>query len=290
MTTEIQTMSKKKQTLLWLGLIAGVLAISALGYSAKRAKRSGIAKSPPPNQSPITNRDDSYVRAARLVPQLRWHLKQLGDRISKPGKERMTIVGTLQRTGDSAPLPMSLTLEFPNRLRLTIHEGIQQRAITFNGQAAGSSSGPLTATERETIESLVYDSEEHFLLAETQGVATRLLGQRFRADDGTTPNYSGPYYDLYEISDAINSGAEPRLQHKIFYFDSTSLLLQKVRYQIVRNGAAVNVETRINNWQASQGQQIARQIVRFENDQPVMTLTINALAIGPRIDDGSFGQ
>ena len=286
-------MSKKQKRVFWPVVLIVALALGALAFASARNARRTIearlvtSQSPPAVANPTS---EEYVRAGRLWPQLRWHLKVLGDRIEKPGKERMTITGTIKRAGDSQALPMSVTLEFPDRLRLTVQDGVQQRVVTFNGQAAAGVGNALTSREREFIETLVYDTAEHFLAGQTQGTAMRCLGQRFRADDGTTPNYTGPYYDLYEMSDQIKTAADARQQIKYFYFNSETLLLERVSYQIMRNGAPVEVETRISNWQQAQGQQAPRRIVRLENGQPVLALTITALTISPRVDDGSFGQ
>jgi hypothetical protein len=287
-------MSKRK--LLWPALLTVALCTTVLAVASIRKRLDSRSVKPPlvsKRQNPVvapTTADQAYVPVAQLWPQLRWHLKVLGDRIEKPGKERLTITGTIKRAGDLEALPMALTLEFPDRLRLTVQDGLQQRVVTFNGQAANSVGIAITSSEREFIETLVYDTTEHFFLGQTQGTAMRCLGQRFRADDGTTPNYTGPYYDLYEVSDQIKAAADGRQQIKDFYFNSDTLLLERVRYQIVRNGAPVEVETRLSNWQQAQGQQVPRRIVRLENGQPVLALTITALALSPRVDDGSFGQ
>lgn len=288
-----RAMSKKQKRIFWPVVILAALGLGALAFASERNARKTIEARSLSSQNPpaVTNsRSEEYVRAGRLWPQLRWHLKTLGDRIEKPGKERITITGTIKRAGDSQALPMAVTLEFPDRLRLTVQDGLQQRVVTFNGQAANSVGNALTAREREFIETLVYDTAEHFFVGQTQGTAMRCLGQRFRTDDGTTPNYSGPYYNLYEVSDQIKTAPDARQQVKTFYFNSDTLLLEKVRYQIMRNGTAVEVETRISNWQQAQGQQLPRRIVRIENGQPVLALTITALAISSRVDDGSFGQ
>ncbi len=287
-------MSKRK--LLWPALVTVALFTTVLAVASMRKTLDPKPVKPAPvssRQNPIitpTATDQTYVRAAQVWPQLRWHLKMLGDRIEKPGKERINITGTIKRTGDAQALPMAVTLEFPDRLRLTVQDGLQQRVVTFNGQAAASVGSALTARERDFIDTLAYDTAEHFFASQTRGTAMRCLGQRFRADDGTTPNYTGPYYDLYEVSDQIKTAADSRQQVKDFYFNSDTLLLERVRYQIARNGTPVEVETRISNWQQAQGQQAPRRIVRLENGQPVMSLTITALAIGPRVDDSSFGQ
>src|SRR6266852_5360082 len=155
-------MSKRK--LLWALLVTVALFTTVLAVASMRKTLGPKPVKPPPissKQNPIvtqTATDQTYVRVAQVWPQLRWHLKTLGDRIEKPGKERVTIAGTIKRAGDAQALPMTLTLEFPDRLRLTVQDGIQQRVVTFNGQAAASVGSVLTSSERELIETLVYDT------------------------------------------------------------------------------------------------------------------------------------
>ena len=285
-------MSKKQKRILWPVLVMVALGLGALAFASSRNARRAIEARPVASQNPtavVNARSEEYVRAGRLWPQLRWHLKTLGDRIEKPGKERITMTGTIKRDGDPQALPMALTLEFPDRLRLTVQEGLQQRVLTFNGHAASGVGSALTPREREFIETLVYDTAEHFFLGQTQGAVMRCLGQRFRTDDGTSPNYTGPYYDLYEVSDQIKTSVEARFQSKVFYFNSDTLLLERVRYQVSRDGAAVEVETRISGWQQTLGQQVPSRIVRLENNQPVLTLTVNVASLSPKLQDGIFG-
>jgi hypothetical protein len=191
-------MSKKQKRILWPVLMVIAIGVGGIVFAASRKDSESktitkIVSSRPntPNlQTASAANDNDYVRSARLWPQLRWHLKTLGDRIERPGKERIVITGTIKRAGDLQALPMALMLEHPGRLRLVIQDGVQQRVITFNGREANSVGAPPNARERELIETLVYDTAEHFLAIQTQGAAMRALGQRFRADDGTTPTYA----------------------------------------------------------------------------------------------------
>src|SRR5258708_7457743 len=277
-------MSKKRKRALWMMVVMTVLSGGVLAFtSTRRVVLSSLTtKRTTPAQNPIAapnGKSEDYVRSSRLWPQLRWNLKAFGDRLEKPGKERLTMTGTLAHA--RVTQAVILILEFPDHLRIEAGNIGPHQITTFNGKAAAKVGGPLDQSEQDLIETLVNDTAEHFFAGQMEGRATRCLGRRFRADDGATPNYTGPYYDLYEVSDQINSATDTRIQSKTFYFDSNGLLLQKVRYQILRNGVPVEVETRISDWQPAQGQQIPRRVVRLENDQPVMALTITALAMSP---------
>jgi len=138
------------------------------------------------------------------------------------------------------------------------------------------------------METFLYDTAEHFFLGQAQGLGTRFLGSRFQLDDGTNPNYRGPYYDVYEVMDAVRLGAPVRLQPKLYYVNSDTLLLERVRYQSNHDSSRPNVEIQMGLWRRGDGQSVPWRVVRLENDQPVFTLTVVSATIGPWQSDGLF--
>jgi hypothetical protein len=78
------------------------------------------------------------------------------------------------------------------------------------------------------------------------------------------------------------------IRPKLYYFNSATLLLERVRYRITRNGAPVNVETLIGGWQKVSSQHAPGKITRLENNTPVMILTVTAASLNPRVADGAF--
>ena len=223
------------------------------------------------------------LRAGALWPQLRWYLKALGDRLEHSGKERLLLAGTLDRA-DRGRAAVALVLEFPDRLQLTTDSG----TLVYDGQSSGDIETVLNNADHGLIESLINDSAEHFFKAQVQGAPTRHLGNRFRADDGSTENYTGRYYDVFSMQDRIVMGSSSRSQTKLYYFNSVTRLLERVTYQIPRNGETVKVETQFGDWRKTQDQQVAHQIVRFENGQPVISLTITSATVAARVKDGLF--
>jgi hypothetical protein len=109
--------------------------------------------------------------------------------------------------------------------------------------------------EQDLMETLVYGSAEHFFDTQMGGMATRFLGSRFRLDDGSSADYSGPYYDVYKVADQIKTSPDEREQLKLYYFNSETLLLERVTYEINRNGSTVKVEERLGDWTKEQGQE-----------------------------------
>ena len=278
---------KKKTISLWLALLTIALSLSAITFATARILRSKSAEPKAgtgPNRSDlITANRNAYVRRALLSPRLALNLSALGNRLEKPGKERLTLMGTL-RTANAETREFAATLEFPDRVRLVVG-GPQNRAISFDGEQAKA----LAADDLDLIETVVYDSAEHFFAAQMQGKAMRFLGPRFRTDDGSSPDYDGPYFDIYKIADQIKASGEER-PAKLYYFNSDSFLLERVTYVINRGGSEINVETKLSDWRTVDSQQVPRRIERFENGKSVFVLNIRSAELGRHAGDGIYTQ
>lgn len=288
-------MTKSRQRIFWPALLIGLVVLTAFTFAAssklRHSKTTAIKAPTSQNQlSPVSANSRAYIRRGLLSPQLVWNLNALGDRLERPGKERLTVTGTLTRSGDSQPAEVVAVLEFPGRLHLTIQKGIQTRVITFDGEQAKSAGNPLDFGEQDLIETLIYGSAEHFFMTQMQGRATRFLGARFRMDDGSSADYSGPYYDIYRVADQIKTSTNQREQEKLYYFNSETLLLERVSYQINRDGSDVKIEEMIRDWSKEQGQQVARRIERFENGKSVFVFTVRSAGLGSRPGDGAFAN
>jgi len=286
-------MSKRKP--LWLvvltvTLFTTVLAIASIRYRLDSRPVKGPLVSS--RQNPIvppTATGQANVRVAQLGPQLRWHLKVLGDRLEKPGKERLTVTGTFSRSGDAQPGTFVMIAEFPDRLRFMLQQGLQTRVITFDGQQAKALGRSLEAAERDLIETLVYDTAEHFFSTRMLGQPMRFLGSRFSIDEHLSADNTGPYYDIYQIGDLIKPSPDHRQQAKVYYFNSDTLLLERVRYKINSAGSEVLVEVLIGDWRKENTNQVARRIERIENGKSVFVVTVGSVDLSTRLNDGIFG-
>lgn len=285
-------MRKNRRKVLWPALLIVLLVLTAVTFVASgklRGPKSTDAKSSTSQtaSSRAKPKRAAYVRRGHLSPKLNWHLNALGDRLEKPGRERLSVTGTLSRANSQAE-EVTAVWEFPDRLRLTRQTGNQARVIAFDGEQVRTGGTPLDEAEQDLFETLVYGSAEHFFNTQMEGMATRLLGSRFRLDDGASADYSGPYYDVYKVGDQVKTSDGEREQLKLYYFNSDTLLLERVTYEITRNGAIVKVEERLGDWTRDQFQQIARRIERFENGESVFVLTIGAAHLSARAADGVF--
>ena len=275
-------------------IIVATVTITAIAVSARgwRAKTSNATTSRVTRlQVTPTPNGQGYVRRVRLFPELQRLFAPLGNRLTTPGLERLTLIGTLSRPGASkVNLPSRLILEFPANLRLEEQDGPRLNVLLFNGQDIKRPGDTVKPSDQDDVESLVFDGVDHFFLSQMQGQATRFIGSRYRLDDGSTKNYTGPFYDVYEVSDQIVTGNHSREQLKLYYFNSDTLALEKVRYQTSRSGPRVNAEVQFSGWLRVNGQFLPTRITEVENGVTMLDFRITSAAISARVNDGIFDR
>jgi len=242
---------------LWLTLASpGTAAPPFAGHKGERLTPYGV---PPPVQSV---------------------LQGLGDRLRKPGKERVVVDGTL--TDASGDAQVTLVRELPNRLRLD-GTGTNARHIMFDGNRSAGRSGELSNGDLAIIESLAPDTQESFLYSVAHGAACLLLGRRVGTADG-----SGPYDDVFELSAAESDQNKSLAGPKLYFFDSTTKLLRVVRYRRQTISGDSLVETKFSNWTMVGGQLVPSTIQRTENGAEVFSFRSRSTALTPTVADGAF--
>ena len=226
----------------------------------------------------------AYLTPTALPPDAQGYLKVLGNRLQVAGNERITLIGTT--TDKRGTGTAQLVAQLPGNVRLD-RQTAPGSALVYVVGTGVSNSSSLPQEDLDVLESLAADTHEAFLYGFTQQLGHRLLGARFRTDDGKTPDYQGPYYDIYEAT-GPNPAANNALRQKWYFFDSGTHLLVKTRYLVKRSGTDVAVESQYSNWTNQNGQQFPGQIVRTENGAAVFTFKVAKGAVGAAANDGLF--
>jgi hypothetical protein len=139
-----------------------------------------------------------------------------------------------------------------------------------------------------TLETLLTDSAEWFFYGFLRGEARRYFGGRFRIDDGSSANYTGPFYDIHQVTTAVPVQPGSPLRAKRYYFDSVSKLLSKTVYTAATVTSETSVETDLSGWTTKGGQSFPGTITRKENGAVVFTFTVASAVFGPAVSDGTF--
>jgi hypothetical protein len=262
-----------------------VLAFAAMGarmWLVRPAVAQAQTRATAPT-SPTTSIAPDYVRRGLLKPSLRENLRSLGDRLEKPGKERLTMTGTLRRKGDAQPHPVSLVWEARGRLRVE-EQGGGSGAHTFVFDRDHVTGRTLSDSETALVETFLYDTPESFFALQEVGAPTRPLGNRYRLNDSP----DGAAYDVYEVQDPDAAHDPAAAPAKFFCFNRDTLMLERVSYEKPAAGDMTSIELRLEDWGEFAGQKMPRRIVRLENGEQTLVITVDAVTFGPRGDNSAF--
>jgi hypothetical protein len=289
----------KQKRFLWPAVFFITVASAFLVFASARLQGNASdarASTRSVTVSPQTGSGIQYIRCAHLRASICDALKVLGNRFEAPGKERLTVVGSLTRTsatGVTDVVNIRLITEYPHLMRLEEQRLGQIRVLAFDGQQVWSNLGVVTPADMNLIQSIVFDSADHFFIGQMKDTATRLLGRGFRTDQGTNPNYSGPFSDIYQVIDQTTMAGlvgQPSELPKLYYLNTNTRKIERLRYQIRRATLPIMVQLSTPTWHSVGGQLVPDSIERLENGASVWKLTGTSWTLSPRADDGTFAR
>jgi hypothetical protein len=236
----------------------------------------------------MSPKSGTFIGANDLPGELGIALKRMGGRLMSATSAATSLAGAL--TDGDGTRPVQITIQAPGDLRF--HENDTSRTLAFDGKT-WQTQNPKGGKDDERIEeSLLAHFPDAFFLQLANGGSLRRIGSRFRTDNGKTPNYTGPYWSVYEYSPATlaNVPAGKALQQSyLIALDESTWLISEVRVLVTSPGTALQVtQTKFNNWFQQAGQWYPGQIIRVENGQQVLSLTIQQGATGSQLDASSF--
>jgi hypothetical protein len=165
-------------------------------------------------------------------------------------------------------------------VRYEEHLGGSASALSFDGETATKQNGPLDKADLDLIETLAYDTPEHFLTAASGMVGVRKLGSRFRMDGPPGVAYTGPLYDVYVIIDQVKRPGGLKQQSKVFHVNSHSYLVERIRYKDVLAPRSA-IEVLLEGWTTMAGNRVAQKLRRFENGLEVLRLEVASARFEP---------
>src|SRR5207249_1757888 len=113
-----------------------------------------------------------YLTLGSLPPGWQVAIRAHGDRVQRPGKERLVLNGTITRN-QTASAPFQIIHELPNQVRYQEGSGAKAGTIVFDGGQFAKSSGSLQKDDGDLIETLAYDTPESFFFAPGNGQGVR---------------------------------------------------------------------------------------------------------------------
>lgn len=215
------------------------------------------------------------IRPGRLPYVAQVLLAAQGDRLTKPGKELHIMQGTL--TDARGSRPAQLVWELPGGFRFD--ETGSGKTIAVGGMAGAPATTLPADSDVDLIESLFSDGVESFFDSLHNGAPVRLVGMGFRGDDAKEGRRR--FYDVYQLIVTLPYTREKTARPKLYYFDSETRLLAKVRYRVLQGGVAVEVQTEFSNWAQVAGEMIPGRIERSEGGQSRLSFVSKGSGFSP---------
>jgi hypothetical protein len=242
---------------------AGLIAVAAGAVSAllitRAAPESSLAKT-----QEVAQRVNRGPRNLLLQPEAFRVSRRLGKRFDRSSRAITTSVGILTLAGNQQPLTLiRRQTESGEEVELLVGT----RGLTWtdrDGIKAGS--GVVTDTERLLVERLLFDSPEHFVLAQLRGASYFTVARNVRpteANDG----YNGPLWNLVRVDEPQTADNLRSLSTwRMYYLNVQTGLPERVEYQL--NGKEIKAE--FLAWSEVQGERTASHIRWSSGGQTVM--------------------
>jgi hypothetical protein len=214
-------------------------------------------------------------------------LKAMGSRLTSVATAATAITGTL--TDTSGTRSVQITVQVPGYLR---YQDGNSGVIAYDGTQWQSKNTSGGQSDERIKESLLAHFPDSLLLQIANGGSVRRIGGRFRTDNGKTPNYTGPYWTVYAFTptprQGLTSGQALQQAYLIALDEKTGLISEVRIIQQTSKTTQQVTQTKFNQWTQQGGQWYPGQIVRLENGQQVLALTVQQGSTGAQLAASTF--
>jgi hypothetical protein len=215
----------------------------------------------------------------RMPSGLKPYVIALGQRLQKPGKERIIAVGTLSHPGDARQRSEAVRITWQYPLKIRLDKGKNSLTFDRNNPAQATPGDQETV---DTIQMLLEDSMEGLFAMQKDRISRLYLGSGFTLEDASA---SDPGMDIVMISyPDIFRRKQPIL--KSYWFDSRTKLLGVVAYT---SSSGILTHIVINDWREVEGEKIPFRIERWENSKLAMRLNLESVTVLAGANESNLG-
>jgi hypothetical protein len=224
--------------------------------------------------------DDPEVVLGRTPMELKPYAIAVGQRMQKPGKERIVVSGTVTLFGENSPRAegVRITWQFPLKIRL------EQGALRLAFDRSNPSQAvPRTQKLADMVQTLLEDSIDGFFALQKYRISRRYLGSGFKLEGAKA---SDPGMDVMLLT-YLDKFREEKPVVKSYWFNSGTKLLGVVAYTSA-SGAATHIV--IDDWRDVAGEKLPFLIERWEGNKLMMRLILDSAVFMAGANDGTFGE
>lgn len=229
--------------------------------------------------SPVGGGNTGAFDRARVPNSLQPHLRALGSRTGRRGREQILLQGEFADDSGFRSQAQAV-VQLPGLVRL---EGMRADGspLLFDGQDTRSS---LTARDQAVLDVFAVDSVEGLLGLAAEGAGVRLIGRGFGPDRAKPEEAGQPVYDIFDVVFARPTRGDHPVETRQYYFDSDTGLLSSV----FRMEGQESIETRYSGWAQIDGDMYPGRIERYRGGRLTFAFTTQAAGAGPATDTTIF--
>lgn len=262
-----------------IGTVLVVVAVRAYNHSTLNRVNFISPSTALPSRQAIAPQGAKVQSKLSFQPVADKLRHQLGERFTKPGRERQTLLGTLTVGAQQLPAVIVRTQNDDGE-QVGIALGPGPASLTWSS-ADGAKSGASLAdgVERQLIERLALDSADQFVLAQFRSSYRTIATGVVPKGAGVLGDYSGPAWDVVLVSEPDSPArGKPMSSSRLYYINTATGLLDKVVSR--EHGQAVSAE--FSGWVNQGGEKVPTHIGWRRNDQLVMEFNLSGASYGPR--------
>ena len=265
-------MSRKWKTLILTGASVIVATCTTAAILTAGASPESPIKT---NQIQTQARTERTPRNLSLQPEA-WKLsRRLGARFSAKGRGTTIVTGTLI-VADNRQQQVTVTRR-QNDGGESVDVALGDRTLTWtNGDGVRGVVSSPTTSERTSVEQLILDSPDQFILAQLRGAAYYTVARNVRADVGGSDNYNGPLWDLIRVEEpGTDERARPLSSSRLYYINVRTGLIDK----IVSEFEGSKIETNLLEWVDQAGEKVPSRIIWKRDEATVQEFRLTNVAI-----------
>ena len=223
--------------------------------------------------------DEPIVLLSQTPTELKPYAIALGQRLQKPGKERIAAEGSVTYFNEDPPQTEAVRIMWQLPLKIRLDQNGSRPAFDENNAAQTTLAAQKAV---KTIQTLLEDSVESFFALQKDRISRRYLGSGFKLEGAKE---SDPGMDVVLMSFPDNSrGKEPTL--KSYWFDCSTKLLGVVAYTS-SSGAVTHIV--IDDWRDVAGEKLPFRIERWEDNKLTVRLRLDSTTFMTGVNDGTSG-
>ena len=188
----------------------------------------------------------------------------LGRRLVAEKREKSILHGVLS-IGEERKNVQTVRQQTDDGERVEIHIAGWPKAVSWEGDSGAlSSEARLSASERDLIERLVFDSPDQFVLAQLRGASYFTVARNVRSSED--PNATGgPLWNVIRVDDPQDETKRPLSRWRLYYFNVATGLIDRIVSEV--QGQRI---TALLAWTNVQGEKVPSQITWTRDGQTLM--------------------